>query len=114
MKNVIKFLLFIAYSTSIFFLSNNEIILFFILFNLFIMIITKANPKKIITKSLIVLPFIIFTFIVNCILDDFTNAIWIGIKLFIVCNITIIYAETTNIVRYSRNNKNIMCAFKNF
>ena len=114
MKNVIKFLLFIIYSSSIFFLPNNKIILFSIPFNLFIMIITKVNYKKIIKKSFIVVPFIFFTFIINCILDNISNAIWIAIKLFIVCNITIIYSETTNITRHSRNNKNIMYSFKNF
>ena len=96
MKNVIKFLLFIIYSSSIFFLPNNKIILFSIPFNLFIMIITKVNYKKIIKKSFIVVPFIFFTFIINCILDN------------------IIYSETTNITRHSRNNKNIMYSFKNF
>ena len=114
MKNVIKFLLFITYCSVIFFLPNNEVILFFILFNLFIMILAKVNFSKMITKSLIILPFIIFTFLINCILDDITNAIWIAIKLFIVCNITITYSETTSIIRSSRNNKNIMYSIKNF
>ena len=114
MKNVIKFLLFITYSSSIFFLPNNAIILFSIPLNLFIMIIAKVYSSKIITKSMIVVPFVVFTFIINCILDNVNNAIWIAIKLFIVCNITIIYSETINITRYSRNNKNIMYSFKNF
>ncbi len=46
MKNVIKFLLFITYSSSVFFLSNNTIILFLVPLNLFIMIIAKVYPKK--------------------------------------------------------------------
>lgn len=114
MKNVIKFLLFITYSTSIFFLPNNNFIIFFIILNLCIIIVSKIDIKKIFNKSIQVVPFIIFTFIINCLLDNFYNAIWIGIKLFIVCNITVIYSETTSIVRYSRNNKNIMFSIKNF
>lgn len=105
MKNVIKFLLFIIYSTSIFFLPNNHFILLFVMFNLLIMFLNKIQPKKVLDKSLQVLPFIVFTFIINCILDNFFNALWIGIKLLIVCNITIVYSETTSIARYSRNNK---------
>ncbi len=108
MKNVIKFLCFIIYSTSIFFLPNNNFILIFIMLNLFIMFFYKINPKKVILKSMQVLPFIIFTFIINFILDNLYNAIWIGIKLLIVCNITIIYSETTSIARYCRDNKNNM------
>ena len=114
MKDVTKFLLFITYSTIIFFLPNNIIILFFVLANLSIMIISKIKPKKVIHKSMLVSPFIILTFVINCILDNITNATWIAIKLFIVCNITIIYSETTNITRNSRNSKNIMYSFKNF
>ena len=106
MKNIIKFLLFIIYATSIFFLPNNNYILLFILFNLLVMFIYKLSPKKIIVKCLKVLPFIIFTFLLNIVLDNFYNALWIGIKLFTVCHITIIYSETTSAMRYSRNNKN--------
>lgn len=108
MKNVIKFLLFITYSTSIFFLPNSMIILFFILLNILMMIIAKVNIKKVISKTLIILPFIIFTFLINWLLDNLNNALWIGIKLFVVCNITIIYSETTSIARSSRNNKSAL------
>ena len=62
--------------------------------------------KKVYAKSLKAVPFILFTFTINCILDTFYNALWIGLKLFIVCNITIIYSETTSIIRFSRYNKN--------
>lgn len=105
MKNVIKLLLFITYATCIFFLPNNKLIMFFFIFNIFIMFINQVQPKKVIAKSIQVLPFIAFTFIINYILDNFYNALWIGIKLFIVCNITIVYSETTNVARNSRYNK---------
>ena len=39
----------------------------------------------------------LFTFLINCWLDTINNAIWIGIKLIIVCNITVIYSKTTSI-----------------
>ena len=96
MKNAIKFLLFVTYATSLFFLPNNKYIIIFAIFNLFIMLINKLQAKKVMTKSMQVLPFIAFTFIINYMLDNFYNALWIGLKLFIVCNITIIYSETTN------------------
>lgn len=108
MKSVASFLFFIIYSTSIFFLPNNKFILLFIIFNLFIIIFKNIDIKVIFTKSIHVLPFVIFTFVINCFLDSFFNALWVGIKLLIVCNITIIYSETTNITRYCRNNKKNM------
>ena len=109
MKNVIKFLLFILYSTIIFFLPNNKLMLLFIIFNLFIMFFYKIQFKKFITKSTQVLPFIVFTFLINYILDNLSNALWIGIKLFIVCNITIIFSEITSILGIAETIK-IICS----
>ena len=112
MKNVIKFLLFIIYSTIIFFLPNNKFILLFIIFHLFIIFFYKIQFKKIITKSVHILPFIIFTFLINCILDNLSNALWMGIKLFIVCNITIIYSEITSVFAMAETIKLICSPLK--
>ena len=108
MKNAIKFFLFITYATCIFFLPNNKFIILFAIFNLFVMLINKLQLKKVMIKSMQILPFIVFTFIINYMLDSFNNALWIGIKLLIVCNITIVYSETTNVARHIRYNKNNM------
>lgn len=112
MSNVIKFLVFIIYTTSIFFLPNNPLILLFFILNFVIILIKRLSIKKILRKNLVVLPFILFTFVINCILDDVVNAIWIGIKLFLVCNITIIYSETTSVGRNSKYYKSIMLSIK--
>lgn len=99
MKNVVKFLLFIIYATIIFFLPNNEKMLWLIVIHIIWMILAKTNIKKAITNLLGFLPFILFTVILNCVLDYYMNAIWLGIKLLLVCNITFIYARTTTIGR---------------
>lgn len=106
MKDLIKFLLFIIYSTSIFLLPNNKLIMIFFIFNFLLIYIKKLEIKKIIEKSIKISAFIFLVFIINCLLDNFTNAMWITIKLFIVCNITIVYSNTVTITRNSRNNKN--------
>lgn len=98
MKDLMKFCIFIIYSTSIFFFPNNRIIFFFALINLIAMILLRKNLKKIIKGTLKILPFIIFTFVINCLLDEIINAIWIGSKLFIVCNMTMIYSSTTTVM----------------
>lgn len=112
MKNIIKFLIFIAYSTCIFFLPNNKLILIFLIINLFAMILTKTHIKNIIISTYKILPFILFTFVINCLLDNIVNAFWIGIKLIIVCNITFTYSNTTTVTRNSRNNKITMYSIK--
>ncbi len=113
MKSIIKFLLFIFYTTIVFFLPNKLILCFFLL-NLFLIIIAKISFKKVISKSLIVIPFIIFTFIINCFLDNIINAIWVAIKLFLVCNITIIYSETTTITGLAETIKTLCSPLKLF
>lgn len=104
MNNLYKFLLFLIYSTTIFFLPNSKLILVLLLLNLVIIKIENLSIKNIIKKSLNILPFIIFTVIINVILDNIENALWIGMKLYIVSNITIIYSETTTVMRNCRNN----------
>lgn len=115
MKNVIKFLIFLIYSSSIFFLPNNKLILIFIIINLFaiISLLNIKSIKNIIVSTFKIFPFIIFTFVINCLLDNFINALWIGIKLIIVCNITITYSKTTNVIRSCRNYTTIMYSSKN-
>ncbi|MCI8309044.1 MAG: hypothetical protein HFJ45_02295 [Clostridia bacterium] len=99
MKNLIKFFIFIVYSTIIFFLPNNKFILILILLNFLLMIFLKKYIKNIIINTLKLVPFIIFTFIINLFMDNFINSIWIGVKLLIVCNITVIYANTNTILK---------------
>lgn len=93
---LLNFLLFLIYSTMIFFLPNTIYLLVLLFFNL--SIIFNLNLKKIIFKNIQLLPFIIFTFIINFILDNFINAFWISFKLIIVCSITIIYSEKINYI----------------
>lgn len=114
MWNVIRFWLFIAYATMLFFLPNNVFIMIFVALNFILMIIYKIQIKKVFIKSISIVPFIIFTFLINWMLDSFDNALWIGIKLLIVCNITILYSEMTTISRYCRYSKNNMFTLKDF
>lgn len=114
MKNSIKFLIFILYATVVFFLPNNANILFLFIFHVILMLFLKTNYKKIVKNLINFLPFILFTVIFNWLLDNYMNAIWIGVKLLLVCNITFIYAQTTTIGRNSKNNKIFMHSFKTF
>lgn len=101
MNNLLKFLLFIFYSSIIFFLPNNNIIFLFIFINILFIIINFKNFNRIVSGTIKFLPFIIFTFIFNCIFDNLLNALWISFKLIIVCNITILYSCTTSVLGVS-------------
>ncbi len=114
MKNLIKFLLFIFYSTSIFFFPNNKFILIFVIINIIFLIINNKHFKKIIKNILNIIPFIIFTFIINCLLDTYINAIWISIKLILVTIITVIYASTIRVTEFADTISELLSPLKKF
>ena len=99
MKDKIKFLLFIIYATTIFFMPNHPIILIACIVNIILIILIKIKIKAVIKNIVKLLPFIAFTAIFNSILSDYTYALWIGIKLLLVCNITFIYSKTITVRR---------------
>ena len=96
MKNIITFLLFIIYTTLIFFTPNNYIYICIVtVINIIAMIIIKVNTKKALKNLLNLLPFILVTGIINSILENYIYAIYITVKLILVCNITYTYSRTT-------------------
>lgn len=101
MKNLIKFLCFIIYSTIVFFFPNNELIVVFILINFFVMWMNIKCLQNVLYRTFRLFPFVLFTFVFNCLLDNFVNACWISAKLLIVFNITISYANTTSVLEVS-------------
>lgn len=95
MKNLLMFLGFILYATFIFFINSNTLLLAVLLLNIFTMIVLHVHIKGAIRNLLKLLPFVLFTVIINCILSNYQYAIIIGIKLMLVCNITYVYSKTT-------------------
>lgn len=115
MKNVILFLAFIIYATLIFFTPNLPIYVivpFFI--NIIAMVITKVNLKKTIRNLLHILPFILFTGIINVILENYIYATYISIKLILVCNITYAYSRTTTVFTVAKTVRIICTPLKVF
>jgi len=59
MKKAIEFILFIAYSTCIFFLPNNYYILIFLGINILLMIISKTKIKIVLNRMIKIFPFML-------------------------------------------------------
>ena len=97
MKNVIMFLSFVIYATFIFFINNYTLLLIVLLLNVLAMIIFQIHLRGTIRNLLKILPFVLFTVVINGILSGYEYAIFIGIKLILVCNITYIYSKTTTV-----------------
>lgn len=114
MSKVIKFLIFIIYSTCVFFMPNSKLVLLLFILNFAIMLLLKVKIKKVLLSTLKILPFVVFTFFINYLLDEFLNALYIGFKLLAVCNATYIYSNITTISEVSESVKFIFSPLKIF
>lgn len=97
MKNILMFFSFILYATVIFFIDNNSLLLLILLLNMLAMLIFHIPIAQAIRNLLKMMPFILLTVILNCILSNYEYAILVGIKLLLVCNITYTYSKTTTV-----------------
>lgn len=106
MKNLILLLLFIAYTTSIFFISNWIAFLGFICINLMLILAFKLSFRRVFVNLYKVTPIILITFIFNLLFGYLEEAILISIRLYIVCNMTFIFT-------YKMGTTNILIALEN-
>ena len=93
MLYVIEFLLFLAYTVFVFFIKSYSIILLLAIFNIILMIILKENIKDAFILVLKLMPFIIFTSVINMIITGISYGILIGLRLILVCNMTYIFSK---------------------
>lgn len=97
MKNVIRFLIFVLYATLLFFMDSNILLLVALFVNILAMLLAKVKFLETIEHLIKIVPFILITVIINCILANYKYAFLIAIKLMLVCHITYVYAKTTTI-----------------
>lgn len=114
MKNVIMFLSFVIYATLIFFLDNYIFLLIVFLLNIVSMIYFKVKAIAVIENMLKLLPFILITVVINCLLANYQYAFMVAIKLILVCHITYIYAKTTTVKGIANTIKSLCIPLKLF
>lgn len=71
------------------------------------MLCLKIKVVDAIQNIVKLLPFILLTVIVNCLLSNYEYAILVAIKLILVCNVTYIYSKTTTVRGIARIIKNL-------
>ena len=101
MKNIIKFILFLIYIIGIFFINNYYLLGAIAIFNVSLILIAKISIKKTIINLIKLLPFILFTSVINLILIDLQNAILITIRLILVCNTSYIFSKTISYFEFA-------------
>ncbi len=93
MLYVLQFVLFLIYTFLIFLIKEYALLCMVFIINIIVMIISKENIKNVILAILKIMPFIIFTTIINILFSGISYGLLIGIRLIFVCHITYIYAK---------------------
>lgn len=106
------FIIFILYASFIFFIHTNILLLVVFLLNILAMLCLKIKVVDAIQNIVKLLPFILLTVIVNCLLSNYEYAILVAIKLILVCNVTYIYSKTTTVRGIARTIKNLCMPLK--
>ena len=94
MKNVIKVILFLAYTVSIFMIKHDIFTVIVIGINLILTIAFKISIKEEVGNILGIIAFVILTSTINAIAVNPETGIRIGIKLILVCNLTYIFSKS--------------------
>jgi energy-coupling factor transporter transmembrane protein EcfT len=95
MKNVLKIIAFIIYTVLLFLIKDIWLIFGAIIFQIALTLICHISINQSIKTLIKLMPFILFTVLINLCVMETIEAILIGIKLIIVCNMTYIYGSTT-------------------
>lgn len=95
MRNVIKMLTFIIYTVMLFFIKDIWRLFCVGLFQIGLTLICHISINQSIKTLIKLMPFILFTVIIDLCVMETMEAILIGIRLILVCNMTYIYGKTT-------------------
>ena len=114
MKNLIKFTLFLIYTVGIFFIKNYIMLGIIAIFNIILMLTIKINIKTAINNLIKLLPFILFTIVINILFADLNFGILIGIRLILVCNLSYIFSKTMTYTEFGDVIEKLMYPFKIF
>lgn len=114
MKDIIKFIIFIIYTISIFFLKDFRILLLLFCLNFLIAILLKIDFKRMFYNLKILFPFIILTSLINIVFDSVIAGILIGIRIIICYNATYIFSKLMTASRLANTIKNLCFPLKLF
>lgn len=99
--NIIKFVFFLLYIISIFFIKNNIALIGALIINIILILIYKINLKKLLNSLSKISIFVLITALINVFVVDINYAILIGIKLILVCSITYIFSTTLSYMEFA-------------
>ena len=100
-----ELIIFMICSISIFFINDIRLLIILLILNFFISIILKINIKNTLNNLKFLLPFIIFTALINLAIDGIYSGIIIFLRLLICYNITYIFSNLVTVAQISESVK---------
>ncbi len=114
MKTTIKLIAFFVYTVGLFFVQDFYVLALFAILQILFMPICHISIKEA-TKTLIhLMPFILFTVLIDVFVMEFVEAIQIGIRLILVCHMTYLFSKTTTTMQIAKAVKNLLYPLKWF
>ena len=101
MKNIFKCLFFIIYTIFIFFINDYKILFIIFLLNVLYSFVIKLCFKSLVYNLKILSPFILFTVVINIVLDGFDLGILIGVRLSLCYFSTYIFSKMISIADFA-------------
>lgn len=90
---MIQFILFLLYTIFLFFISDYRILAICVGLQILLMLFKKINLKQALYNLKAIAIFILFTMLINLFAMGVQDAILIGIRLVIICNMTYIFSK---------------------
>lgn len=114
MGATIGFILFLIYTTLIFFIKSYFLLGIVLIINLFLMIIFRISFKNTLLFIFKLMPFILFTAVFNMLFEEILYGVLIGLRLVLVCNITYIFSIKMTPKKLQVSVQNILFPLKIF
>lgn len=114
MKTVIKFIAFFAYTICLFFIKDIRILACIFLFQIIFMLLCRVSVNGAIKTIWHLVPFILFTVLIDLCVMEVMDSILIGIRLIMICHITYIFGKTTSSMQIAKAIQIILYPLKIF
>lgn len=102
MKTIIKFIAFFIYTICLFWIKDINVLLGIFVLQILFMLLCHVSVSGAIKTIWKLLPFILFTVVIDLLVMEVMDSILIGIRLIMVCHITYIFGKTTTAMQLAK------------
>lgn len=114
MKTVLKFIAFLIYTICLFWIKDISLLLIIFGLQTILRLVCKVSIDGAIKSIFGLMPFIIFTVLINMLAMDLKEAILIGIRLILICHITYVFGKTTSAMQIAKAIQTLLYPLKWF